>query len=220
MMADQEAANSPGSGYSLLEEVANSISHGLGVLFGVSALTLMLNSAIVLGDSSRIISGSIYGASIILLFLASTLYHAIPNEKAKVWLKLFDHSAIYLLIAGTYTPFLMIALASETGNTMLWVVWLIAATGLLFKFIFLYRFKPLSVVTYLAMGWLSVLIMDDLVTALPEASIDLLMLGGLLFTFGVVFYVAKKIPYNHAIWHLFVLGGAFSHFLSIYLFLF
>lgn len=155
----------------------------------------------------------------ILLFLASTLYHAIPNRAAKRWLKVFDHCAIYLLIAGTYTPFLLIGLDSPLARGLMAVIWTLALLGILFKLAFAHRFKIVSLITYLTMGWLSLIVIYQLAMRLSGAGIALLALGGIVYTLGVIFYVCRRIPYNHAIWHAFVLGGSACHFFAIYLYL-
>ncbi|BCQ36360.1 MULTISPECIES: PAQR family membrane homeostasis protein TrhA [Erwiniaceae] len=206
-------------GYSVAEEIANSISHGIGCLLGVIGLVLMLDQAIDnRAGALAIISYSLYGGSIILLFLASTLYHSIPGERAKFWLKKLDHSAIYLLIAGTYTPFLLVGLKSPLAHWLMVVIWGLALTGVLFKLVFAHRFEALSLVTYMLMGWLSVIVLYQMVMTLPAGSVWLLAAGGIIYSLGVIFYVAKRIPYNHAIWHGFVLGGSLCHFLAIYLY--
>ncbi|MGR5066095.1 PAQR family membrane homeostasis protein TrhA [Photobacterium sp. DNB22_13_2] len=208
------------SGYSVTEEVANSISHGLGMVFGIIGLVLLLVQAISAGaDALSITSLSIYGTSMILLYLASTLYHAIPFERAKRAkraLKTFDHCAIYLLIAGTYTPFLLITLRTPLAITLMAVIWGIALIGIVLKIAFVYRFKRLSLATYLTMGWLSLIAVYPLAMSLATGGLVLLAAGGIVYSVGVVFYVNKRIPYNHAIWHLFVLGGTVCHFLAIY----
>ena len=213
-MAEQLATE---SGYSVTEEVANSISHGLGMVFGIVGLVLLLMQAVSHGaDALSITSLSIYGASMILLYLASTLYHAIPFERAKRALKTFDHCAIYLLIAGTYTPFLLITLRTPLAITLMAVIWAIALIGIVLKIAFVYRFKRLSLATYLTMGWLSLIAIYPLAMTLATGGLVLLAAGGIVYSIGVVFYVNKRIPYNHAIWHLFVLGGTVLHFLAIY----
>lgn len=204
-------------GYSVGEEVANSISHGLGCLFGIAGLVLLLVRAV--GDNAgamTITSYSLYGGSMILLFLASTLYHAIPSVKAKPWLKKLDHCAIYLLIAGTYTPFLLVGLKSPLAYGLMVVIWVLAVAGIIFKLTIAHRFKILSLVTYLLMGWLSLIVVYQLATQLSAASIWLLAAGGIVYSLGVIFYVSRRIPYNHAIWHAFVLGGSICHFCAIY----
>lgn len=204
-------------GYSVAEEVANSVSHGLGMIFGIVGLVLLLNQAIEANaDALSITSLSIYGGSMILLYLASTLYHAIPFERAKRALKTFDHCAIYLLIAGTYTPFLLISLRTPLAIGLMTVIWAIALAGIVLKIAFVYRFKRLSLATYLVMGWLALVAVYPLALSLSTGGLVLLGLGGVIYSLGVIFYVNDRLPYNHAIWHLFVLGGTVCHFLAVY----
>lgn len=206
-------------GYSLAEEIANSISHGIGLVFGIVGLVLLLIQAVdANANVMAIASYSLYGGSMILLFLASTLYHAIPHARAKIWLKKFDHCAIYLLIAGTYTPFLLVGLDSPLARTLMIVIWGLALLGILFKLTIAHRFKVLSLVTYLTMGWLSLIVIYQLTEKLALGGVTLLAAGGIVYSLGVIFYVCKRIPYNHAIWHGFVLGGSVCHFLAIYLY--
>ncbi|SFN08068.1 hemolysin III [Izhakiella capsodis] len=208
-----------GEEYSLAEEIANSISHGIGCVLGMIGLVLMLKQAVELKEgTTAIVSYSLYGGSIIVLFLASALYHGIPCQRAKCWLKKADHCAIYLLIAGTYTPFLLVGLKSPLAYALMVVVWLLALMGIIFKMVFVHRFKTLSLMTYLAMGWLSLVMIYQLAMKLPPWSVWLLAIGGVIYSLGVIFYVIERIPYNHAIWHGFVLGGSASHFFAIYLY--
>lgn len=203
--------------YSKKEELANSLTHGLGLIFGVVALILLLVKAhTVDADWLTMASMSVYGLSIILLFLASTLYHSIAAPKAKRLLKTLDHCAIFLLIAGSYTPYLLVSLRTPLAYWLMAVIWAIALFGIIGKIVFVYRFKKLSLITYLVMGWLSVIAVYQLVIHIDINGVILLGLGGVIYSLGVIFYVAKKIPYNHAIWHLFVLGGCITQFLSIY----
>ncbi len=203
--------------YSKKEEIANSITHGLGVVFGVVALILLTIKAVGLdGDALSISSFAVYGGSIIVLYLASTLYHAIPFERTKRWLKIFDHCAIYLLIAGTYTPFLLVSLRTPLSITLMVVIWVIAALGVGFKLIFIHRFEKLSLATYLIMGWLSLVAIYPLSQALSFDGMMLLAAGGVTYSLGVIFYVMDRIPFNHAIWHVFVLVGTVFHFAAIY----
>ena len=207
-------------GYSLAEEIANSISHGIGLVFGIVGLVLLLVQAIETNASTTAIASySLYGGSMILLFLASTLYHAIPHARAKRWLKLFDHCAIYLLIAGTYTPFLLVGLDSPLARGLMVVIWGLALLGIVFKLTIAHRFKVLSLLTYLLMGWLSLVVIYQMVMKLAPGSVTLLAIGGIVYSLGVIFYVCKRIPYNHAIWHGFVLGGSVCHFFAIYLYI-
>ncbi|MFG0605607.1 hemolysin III family protein [Vibrio mimicus] len=205
--------------YAFKEEVANAISHGVGLILGIVGLVLLLVKAVDhQADALTITSMSIYGGSMIALFLASTLYHSIPYRRAKRWLKTFDHCAIYLLIAGSYTPFLLVSLRTPLAVGLMIVIWSLALIGILMKIAFVYRFKRLSLVTYLTMGWLSLIVIYQLAIHLEVGGLTLLAVGGLIYSLGVIFYVAKRIPYNHAIWHAFVLAGCACHFLAIYLY--
>lgn len=204
-------------GYSLAEEIANSLSHGLGCVLGIVGLVLMLNQAIDARASAlAITSYSVYGGSMILLFLASTLYHAIPHQRAKYWLKKLDHCAIYLLIAGTYTPFLLVGLKSPLAHGLMAVIWGLALVGIVFKLLFAHRFEALSLITYMLMGWLSLIVIYQLAIKLSPGGVWLLASGGIIYSLGVIFYASKRIPFNHAIWHGFVLGASFCHFLAVY----
>jgi len=210
---------SSASEYSDIEERANAITHGLGVVLGVVGLILLLIRAFDhQADTLTITSMAVYGSSIILLFLASTLYHSITTEKTKRLLKTLDHCAIYLLIAGSYTPFLLVSLRTPLAMGLMAVIWGIALVGIIMKIAFVYRFKRLSLVTYLAMGWLSLIVVYQLAMNIEMGGLVLLALGGVIYSLGVIFYVAKRIPYNHAIWHLFVLAGCACHFFAIYLY--
>jgi len=216
--------------YSAKEELANTISHALGLMLSIAALVMLLtysatkNSATSASLASvannealmRIISFSIYGASLILLFLASTFYHGIANQQAKKVFKLLDHCAIYLLIAGTYTPLLLLTLHGTLGYSLMVLIWTIALSGIIFKIKFGNKYKKISLTTYIGMGFISFSILGELYKVLPSSAVSLLALGGLIYCSGVFFYLQKKIPFNHAIWHLFVLGGATCHFLMIY----
>ncbi len=205
--------------YSQSEELANTITHGIGMIFGIIGLILLLiKAANHQADTLTVTSMAIYGSSIIVLFLASTLYHAIPHPKAKRWLKTFDHCAIYLLIAGSYTPFLLVSLRTPLAFGLMIVIWSIALLGIIMKVAFVYRFKKLSLMTYLVMGWLSLIVIYQLAINLDIGGLTLLAVGGLVYSLGVIFYVAKRIPFNHAIWHGFVLAGCVCHFFAIYYF--
>lgn len=205
--------------YSVKEEIANTLTHGIGMVLGIVGLVLLLIKAVDHNaDALTITSMSIYGGSMIVLFLASTLYHAIPYQKAKRALKTFDHCAIYLLIAGSYTPFLLVSLRTPLAIGLMIVIWTIALVGIIMKLAFVYRFKKFSLVTYLLMGWLSLVVIYQLALNLDVGGLTLLAAGGVIYSLGVIFYVAKRIPFNHAIWHGFVLAGCACHFLAIYLY--
>ena len=201
----------------LTEEKLNAWSHGLGVGLGIAALVLML-LGVDQTNPFGLFSVIVYGLSIILLFLASTCYHAITSSKRKHYFRVADHISIYLLIAGTYTPVLLIAIPNGLGWTLFWVVWGIAAFGLVLKLFFTGRFERFSTFLYLAMGWLAIIPYTELTTALDAKALALLIGGGAAYTVGMLFYAIEKIPYNHFIWHLFVLGGASCHFFMVYLY--
>ncbi|MGS3177747.1 PAQR family membrane homeostasis protein TrhA [Aeromonas sanarellii] len=203
------------TGYSPREEWANRLSHGLGLLLCGLGLALLLHKGWDQGPRV-LLSYGLYGASLVLLYLASTLYHSMTSERARRRCKLFDHCAIYLLIAGTYTPFLLVALDTPLAQGLMVVIWGLALAGVLFKLLFINRFRRLSLFTYLMLGWLSLVVVYQLYLHLDGAGLLLLGLGGLIYSLGVIFYVARGIPYNHAIWHLFVLGGSLCHFAAIY----
>ena len=214
-------ALSGGHHYHPREEFLNALLHGLGVVFGIVVLVLMLVKA---AGSSVPFSGfqitglALYGASLIVMFLSSTLYHSLSNTRAKSVLKRLDHCAIFALIAGTYTPILLIGLATSKALVLFWVLWGIALAGIVFKVFFVHRFDRASLLAYLGMGWLSVLIVKDMVHALDPTALILIVLGGVLYTVGTIFYAAKNRRYTHAIWHLFVLGAAVCHALAIWLY--
>ncbi|MCK5862381.1 MAG: hemolysin III family protein [Candidatus Hydrogenedentes bacterium] len=201
--------------YSFLEEIANSITHGIGAVLSVVGLIWLIVRAIHGGDIFSIVSVIIFGTSLFLLYLASTLYHAIPCQGAKRIFRKFDHCAIYWLIAGTYTPFLLVSMRGTLGWTLLGVVWGIACVGTAFKLFFVGRFDKLSTAMYVVMGWLILVVLKPALTYVPGEALLLMLIGGLTYTFGVYFYVNNRIPYNHAIWHCFVMVGSTVHFFAI-----
>ena len=201
--------------YTSSEEIANGITHGIGVFLSVAGLIVLIIKASFYGDVWHIVSFSIFGSTLILLYSASTLYHSISNPLLKTGLKKFDHSAIFLLIAGTYTPFLLVHLRGALGWSLFGVIWTLAASGIVIKLFFIQQVKKISVGLYLFMGWLCLIAIHGLMRILPPVSISLLIFGGVLYTAGVVFYSWKRLPYHHAVWHLFVLGGSISHFFSV-----
>lgn len=201
--------------YSLAEEIANSITHGLGVLLSIVGLVVLVYLAATRGDVWHIVSSSIFGATLILLYLSSTLYHSITAPRAKEVLRLLDHVAIYLLIAGTYTPFLLVNLRGPWGWSVFSLVWGIALTGIILKISPLGQKRGLSLTLYLVLGWIILIAIKPLLIFLDPAGIRLLVAGGLAYTGGVIFYGWKSLPYNHAIWHLFVLAGSCFHFFAV-----
>jgi len=199
------------------EEKLNALTHGIGAVFGIVALLLLIVFETKKTEFS-LFSVIVYGLSIIILFTASTLYHIITDEKKKHYFRIVDHVSIYLLIAGTYTPVLLITLEQSLGWTLFFTVWGIATFGVVLKLFFTGRFNTFSTLLYLLMGWLIVFDFSNLSNIMDPNGIVLLMAGGLLYTVGIVFYAIEKIPYNHVIWHLFVLGGAICHFFMVLLY--
>lgn len=211
-----------GKKYTVKEEIANGITHGLGVLFGITALIVLLVMSIRKGDALSIVAFSIYGACFILMFLSSTLYHSITNERAKRILRVFDHSSIFFFIAGTYTPITLLTMTGALRISILVAVWFIAIFGVVFK-IFTFgrfdRFKAFSLSLYIGMGWIAVFTIKPIITMTSIGFFMWILGGGLLYTLGTIFYTIKKIPYNHAIWHIFVLAASVLHFVGIVLYL-
>lgn len=197
-----------------LEEILNAVTHGIGTVLAVIGFAVML---LVYNDGGtwHLVSCIIYGISMVLLYLASTLYHSFTNEKLKALFKFIDHAAIYILIAGNYTPFALIPLHGSLGWTIFGVIWTIAAVGVVFQMFYVKRFRIFGTVCYLLMGWFAVVMVQPLLSTLPIEAIYWLIGGGLFYTVGAVFYLVKCIPYNHAIWHLFVLAGSAAHFVAI-----
>ncbi len=205
--------------YSRREEVANAITHGIGTALSVAALTLLVVFAAWKGTAWHVVSFTIYGVTMLLLYTASTLVHSFPEGKTKDLFETFDHACIYLFIAGTYTPILLTVLRGPLGWSLFGIVWGLAAFGVLFKAFFTKQFLVLSTLFYVAMGWLIVFAWKPLMMQLEPGGAWLLVGGGLLYTVGAVFYVWRGFPYHHAVWHLFVIAGSACHFFAILLYL-
>lgn len=201
--------------YTKKEEVVNAITHGIGVLLSIVALVFLIISSAKQGSPWLIVISVIYGISMLLLYVASTLVHSFPEGKAKDIFEIFDHSAIYIFIAGTYTPIMLLVIQGTLGWTLLGIVWGVAVLGVIFKAFFVKKFLFISTILYIAMGWLIILAWGPLTATMPAAGIQLLIAGGLFYTFGAVFYVWRAFPFHHAVWHLFVLAGSVSHFFVI-----
>ncbi|MDL0431503.1 hemolysin III family protein [Marinobacter sp. TBZ242] len=199
-----------------IEEWLNSATHGLGAFLSVIGTIALVVAASQMGDVWKIVSFSIFGASLILLYVASALYHGTRHPRLRALFKTLDHCAIFLLIAGSYTPFLLVNMRGTTGWTLFAIIWSLALTGVVLKIIFKNRFKLARVGIYIAMGWLITFASSDLVASLNETALYLTIAGGVAYTAGVVFYLADRIPYMHAIWHLFVIGGSALHFSAVY----
>jgi hemolysin III len=204
--------------YTKKEELANAITHGLASLLSIAGLVLLIVFASREGTAWHVVSFTIFGVTMLLLYVASTLVHSFPEGKVKDLFETFDHSCIYLFIAGTYTPLLLVTLRSPLGWTMFGIVWGLAVGGVVFKSFFTQKFLVLSTLLYFMMGWLIVFMWHPLQTLLMPGGLRLLIIGGLLYTVGSVFYVWRGFPYHHAVWHLFVVAGSVMHFFAILLY--
>ncbi len=198
------------------EEIFNSISHGIGVLLSVAALVILVVRASKYGDIWHLVSFSIFGGSLVLLYLSSTLYHSFTKKELKNLFARFDHAAIFVLIAGTYTPYLLTVLRGTLGWVLFGIIWGVALAGVVIRSIYLTKFRKLMVAVYVIMGWMFVFAIGPMTHNLTTISLLFLLLGGLSYTIGVVFYVWRNLKYSHGIWHLFVLAGSIFHFFSIY----
>jgi hemolysin III len=201
--------------YSSLEEIFNSITHAIGALVSIAGLVLLIVFSSLYGNSSHVISCTIFGFTLVLLYTASTLYHSFRKPNLKHAFKILDHSCIYILIAGTYTPFLLVTVRGTVGWSMLVLVWSLTVIGILFKIFFVHRFNALSTIAYILMGWLIIFAIKPLFQTLPGGGLALLICGGMAYTLGIIFYSWNKLPFNHAIWHLFVLAGSICHFCAV-----
>lgn len=203
------------------EELANSISHGLGVLLAIVGLPILMVNAVHVGSTAAMVGAAVFGGSAIVLYMASTLYHAVSHERVKSWLQRLDYGAIYLLIAGTYTPIALGVLHGGWGLALLGVVWSLALMGLVFKLVVGARFERLSTALYVAMGWMALIAIRPLWLHLPAGGLILLFGGGLAYTLGVVFFLLhERVRYSHFIWHLFVLAGTGCHYAAVLLYAF
>ncbi|CDD53034.1 channel protein hemolysin III family [Ruminococcus sp. CAG:379] len=203
--------------YTLGEELFNAITHGIGALLSVAGCVILLVRCHQLGDGVAVVSSAIYGATLIILYTMSTLYHALANEKAKAVFRVFDHVTIYLLIAGTYTPYTLACLGGAFGWTLFGIVWAAAIVGIVFSSISLRRFQKLSMICYIAMGWVILIAIKPLWQVIGTLPMVFLVIGGVLYTGGVLFYQMKESRYMHSIWHLFVIAGSIFQYFSILL---
>ncbi len=202
--------------YPPAEERANRLTHGLGAALSVAGLVVLVVAAVQRGDAWHITSSAIFGATLVLLYSASTVYHSFERASTRLLLQKFDHAAIFLLIAGTYTPFSLVTLRGPWGWSLFGVVWGLAVVGIVMKFWFAGRFNFISTLIYLGMGWLVMIAIKPLLALLPGAGLAWLLAGGACYSGGTIFYLWEKLPYHHAIWHLFVLGGSVCHWIAIY----
>ncbi len=215
-MRKEKNKKTPYRSLSTGEEIFNSITHGIGVLFSIAALVILVVTATNHGDTWHLVSFTIFGSSMILLYLASTLYHSFTKERVKNLFARFDHAAIFILIAGTYTPYLLTVLRGTFGWILFGVIWGLALTGVVIRSIYLTKFRKLMVAVYVIMGWMFVTAIIPMLDSLPRISVIYLFLGGISYSLGVIFYIWRNLKYGHGIWHLFVLAGSIMHFFSIY----
>jgi hemolysin III len=197
------------------EEIANSITHGIGALLSIAGLVILIVVAANKGTAWHVVSFAIFGATMVFLYASSTLYHSFTNKKVKSVLMRLDHAAIFALIAGTYTPFLLTTIRGPIGWTFFGIIWAAAIAGIVVRTIYLHRFRKLMVVIYLIMGWMFVFMLKPMLANLSSTSLLFLLIGGLSYTVGVIFYAWRSLPYGHGIWHLFVLGGTIGHFFAV-----
>jgi len=209
------AGKQPQAPYTKGEEIAHSVLHGVGILLSIGGLAVLVAFAALAGSARAIVGVSVFGATLILLYVASTLYHSIPWIPAKRVFRALDHAAIFLLIAGTYTPFTLVSLKGPWGWSLFGVIWGLAILGILFDLTPLGRWRPLRVVIYLAMGWLMVIAFRPLMHHLAPGGLVLLVLGGVAYSAGALFYLWRRMPYNHAVWHAFVLAGSVLHYFAV-----
>lgn len=201
--------------FSKKEEIANSITHGIGATLSLVALVILIVYASLYGNAWHIVSFSLFGTTMLLLYVFSTLVHSLPIGKAKKVFEILDHAGIYFFIAGTYTPFLLVALRGALGWTLFGIIWGLAIFGTVFKAFFVDRFVKLSTILYIVIGWLIVVAWKPLVASVSTKGIVFLVIGGVLYSFGAIFYVWKGFKYHHAIWHLFVVAGSIMHFFAV-----
>jgi hemolysin III len=199
----------------LLEEIANSFTHGIGLILSLAGLAVLIFLAWTKGDKSHIIGCSIYGATLVLVYAASTLYHGVQNPRIKHIFRLLDHTAIYLVIAGTYTPFTLISLRGFWGWTLLVLVWSLSLFGIAFKIAFVNRYKGVSMALYLIIGWLAVIAAKPIITSIPLGCLFLIMGGGAAYMTGLVFFAWERLPFSHTIWHIFVIVGSVCHYCAV-----
>ena len=204
--------------YTVGEEIFSAITHGVGAALSVVALVLMLIKTIADGNAVSVFSAAVFGVSLIILYMMSTLYHALTPKTAKKVFRIFDHATIFLLIAGTYTPYVLLALSGNVRILLFCILWVLAAVGITFDSIMLDKFRKIEMLLYVGMGWCILFASENLLANLAPRGTLLLFTGGVLYTVGIIFYALKKIPYMHPIWHLFVLGGSIFHFFSVYLY--
>jgi hemolysin III len=208
----------PSTSYSLGEEIAHSVTHGIGIVLSIAGLAVLVGAARLHGDARDVVGSAVFGTTLVLLYTASTLYHSIPLPNVRPVLRILDHSGIYLLIAGTYTPIALAKLPSPEGPALLTGLWAAAVVGIVLTATLRHRFRPVAHVLYLLMGWSALLVAGPLRAAIAPAGWNLILAGGLAYTFGVGFYALRRVRYHHLLWHLCVLAGSLLHFFAVLLY--
>jgi len=214
-----DPAKEPHKRQSYAEEIANATTHGIGLVLSVVGWIVLVVFSGMAGDGWDLAAAAVFGGSLVFLYSASTLYHSVRSPETKQYLRILDHVAIFLLIAGTYTPFTVVLMREGWGWTLLALIWGLAIAGLLFKLVSKHRFHPAATSLYLAMGWMGILLVDPMRAALPFGALLLVAAGGIAYTVGVIFYGWHSLRYSHAIWHVFVLVGSICHFIAIALYI-
>lgn len=204
--------------YTLGEDLANAITHGIGACLSVAALVLCVVRAALTSTAAGVVGAAIYGATLVILYTMSTLYHAITNTKARGVFRVFDHVSIYLLIAGTYTPITLVTIRGAMGWTIFGIVWGMAILGIVLNSISVEKFRKFSIVSYICIGWAVIIGLRQVIANMPKNGLIFLVIGGVLYTVGIIFYALKKVKYMHSIWHMFVLAGSIMHFFCVYMY--
>ncbi|CAM2759439.1 PAQR family membrane homeostasis protein TrhA [Legionella worsleiensis] len=197
------------------EEIGNATTHALGALLSLAAITLLVIFSASQSDGFKLASGIVFGCTLFLMYLSSTVYHSLTNPRLKHYFRIADHASIYLLIAGSYTPFMLVTLRDSWGWTMFVIIWSLALAGVIFKLFLVHKFELLSTVIYLMMGWMSLIVIKPIYQLLPAGGLACIVAGGLCYTVGVIFYAWERLKYSHVLWHLFVLAGSIFHFFAV-----
>ncbi|ARB92660.1 hemolysin III [Legionella longbeachae] len=206
----------PDTSQTRVEEIGNASTHALGALLSLIALVLLTLFAAYQNDSLKLVSSIVFGSTLLLMYVCSTLYHSMMNPKIKHLFRILDHASIYLLIAGSYTPFVLVTINGSLGWTIFTIIWSLAFVGVLFKWFFVHKFDLLSTLIYLLMGWMALLIVKPLYQLLPPGGLTYIVAGGLCYTVGVIFYIWERLVFSHVLWHLFVLSGSICHFFAVF----
>ncbi|HOV31794.1 MAG TPA: hemolysin III family protein [Candidatus Hydrogenedens sp.] len=205
--------------YTTVEEIFHALTHGLGAGLSIAGFVVMVILAAQKGDPFTLAGVLVFGIALILLYLSSTLYHSFPPGKVKSFFQLMDHCSIYVLIAGTYTPFLLVYMRGPWGWSLFGALWTLTLLGFIFKFFFLGKWNRLATAIYILMGWIAIIAIRPTLQMIPMGAIWLMLIGGIIYTGGTLFYLMDRLPFHHVIWHIFVLGGSLIHFICIYIYI-